>query len=137
MEHALSSAHDSNYSPLFIQFQASADPNSVFESVQTLDQMRVNWSTPPTHTYYFSNAPAPAIHFSSKAELLIVNAWSWGVKASTGSDPLGVLPAACARKNVIVVICKNQNRKNRNRLPEIENRTEFGKCKPTQPYRVV
>jgi len=31
------------------------------------------------------------------------------VKASTASDPLSVLPAACA---FIAVMCKNRNRKN-------------------------
>jgi len=97
------------------------------------DRTWVSWSTPPTHAYYFNNAPALAIHFSSKAELLIVNAWSWGVKASTASDPLDVLPAACARKNFIVVMCKNRNWKKRNWVPEIENRIEPNLENPNRP----
>jgi len=35
------------------------------------------------------------------------------VKPSTALDPMDFLPAACVCNNVIVVICKNQNKKNK------------------------
>jgi len=43
------------------------------------------------------------------------------VKASVASDPLDILPAAFA---FIAVMCENRNQKSRNRVLEIENRTE-------------
>jgi len=44
-----------------------------------------------------------------------------GVKASTASDPLDVLPNACA---FIAVMCKYWNRKKPNQVLEIKNQTE-------------
>jgi len=56
-----------------------------------------------------------------------------GVKAYTASDPSDVLPTAFT---FIVVMCEDQNQKERNRYLRLKNelnRTEFEKSKPTQP----
>ena len=60
-----------------------------------------------------------------------------GVKAYAASDPLDVLPTACAFIADFAVMRENRNRKKTetgySRLKTEPNRTEFEKSKLTQP----
>jgi len=54
-----------------------------------------------------------------------------GVKASTASDPLDVLPAACT---FIVVMCKTETENNRTGYLRLKTKSNLKKSEPTQPY---
>jgi len=74
---------------------------------------------------YWPDVYSPVIDVSSRP-----NCWSSmrevdGVKAYTASDPLDVLPTACAPSLRTLQWCaKTETEKNRNLVLEIENRTE-------------